>query len=239
MQNVTPILEQFFRSWNILLTKTSHNINQTMLSTAIKSIPKFDHRLAINQPMGNFFYDPWELNQTYKGTIWETIYNSLPMFKGEARFIQLESGTGYFSHADIDDRWHLNLTGNQSYLIDLETSHMHLLTTDGYWYFMDAGRIHSASNYGQIPRIQLVVRKLLSRGNIYSAVKVTITPAYEQFDYRYQFDNIISPWLNRANKQNVLDQFSYQDTLASFVIDRSVLEEFKSILTKEFDVRYG
>jgi hypothetical protein len=46
----------------------------------------------------------------------------------------------YTSHADIDDRWHLSLTAEQSYLIDLDNMQMHKIDIDGYWYDMDAGK---------------------------------------------------------------------------------------------------
>ena len=103
-----------------MLNKTNYSINPELLQNIIAYIDTESDRSAINQPTGNFFYDPWEIKPEFRDTIWETIYDSLPKAKGEARIIRLTSGEGYVAHADIDDRFHLNLIGNNAFLIDLE-----------------------------------------------------------------------------------------------------------------------
>jgi hypothetical protein len=150
----------------------------------------------------------------------------------------LEPGETYMSHADIDDRWHLNIEGTQSYLIDLSNKRMFELTADGIWYSMDAGRLHVASNFGQIPRIQLVVRKLLIHGRSANTTKVKIEPAYDQHDYRYTFDNIISPWLNRLNKYGAMNSFNFQDLAVEFNIANSVLSMLDEISKENFKITY-
>lgn len=202
-------------------------------------LPKIDVnftevKTSLNQPTGNFFYDPWEIKPEYKGTVWETLLNSLPEVHGEARVIVMQPGTTYMAHADIDDRWHLNLQGNDSYLIDLENLDMHLLETTGYWYCMDAGRIHTASNYGSIPRVQLVVRKLLTNSTNKGLTQVIIKPASKQYDYRFKFDNIVSPWLNRTNKNNKLADFSFNGEIVKFKV--AVTELSSLNLTKDFKI---
>lgn len=197
-----------------------------------------DRKMVINEPTGNFFYDPWVIKEKYKGSVWDTLISVLPPNTGEARIIVLEPGETYMSHADIDDRWHLNIEGTQSYLIDLSNKKMFELTTDGIWYDMDAGRLHVASNFGQIPRIQLVVRKLLIHGRSANTTKVKIEPAYDQHDYRYTFDNIISPWLNRLNKYGALNSFNFQDLAVEFNIADSVLPMIKEISKENFKITY-
>jgi hypothetical protein len=202
-------------------------------------IPKIDAdfndiKTALNQPTGNFFYDPWEIKPEYKGTVWERLLKTLPKQHGEARVIVMQPGTTYMSHSDIDNRWHLNLQGEQSYLLDLDNLDMHLLEKTGYWYYMDAGRIHAASNYGSIPRVQLVVRELLTNSTDDGLVEVTIKPASSQHDYRYKFDNFVSPWLNHANKNNKLADFSFDAEIVKFKVAVTELSSLK--LTKDFKI---
>lgn len=197
-------------------------------------IVAFEDKMILNQPTGNFFYDPWELKEEYKGTMWEKLLKTLPVEHGEARLIRLKHGTTYMAHADIDDRWHLSLQGNQSYLIDLDNKEMHLLEQDGYWYEMDAGRIHVATNFGSIDRLQLVVRKLLEPTSMPNLVEVTIKPSKPQHDYRYKFDNVVSPWLNRVNKRKSLADFSFEGDIVKF---KTVLTELSTLkLTEDFRI---
>ena len=190
-------------------------------------------KTTLNQPTGDFFYDPWEIKPEYKGTVWEKLLKSLPEPHGEARVIVMQPGTTYMAHADIDNRWHLNLQSEQAYLINLVSQDMHLLEKDGYWYYMDAGNIHTASNYGSIPRIQLVVRELLTATEIKELAQVTIKPAMPQYDYRYKFDNIISPWLNTANKDGVIKDFEVDGEVVKFKIP---ITELSLKLPKEFRI---
>lgn len=197
-----------------------------------------DRKMVVNEPTGNFFYDPWTVKEKYKGSVWDQLLSALPLNIGEARIIVLEPGETYMAHADIDDRWHLNIDGNQSYLIDLTDKKMFALTADGIWYAMDAGRLHVASNFGQVLRIQLVVRKLLMRCKLTNTIKVKIEPAYDQHDYRYTFDNIVSPWLNRLNKYGAMNNFKHQDLAVEFDIAESVLSMLDEISKENFKITY-
>ena len=158
----------------------------------VYDIGKFD----ISEQTGSFFYDPWQLKPEFLGTAWETIWNSLPDPKGQGRIIILESPSCYTSHADIDNRWHLNLCGDEAYLIDLEKEEMFKTVLDGKWYDMDAGVPHTAMNIGAEIRAQLVVRKLLPKNIINDPQHVRITGV--EGNIRYEFDKHLSPWLNRA-----------------------------------------
>ena len=193
-----------------------------------------DFKTTLNQPTGNFFYDPWEIKSEYKGTVWEKLLKSLLEKHGEARVIVMQPGTTYMAHADIDNRWHLSLQGEQSYLLDLENLDMHFLEQNGYWYYMDAGRLHSASNYGSIPRVQLVVRELLTATDNTDLIKVTIKPAAQQHDYRYKFDSVVSPWLNKANQNKIIKDFTVRDDVVSFKTSIAELSDLK--LTKDFKI---
>ena len=151
----------------------------------------------------------------------------------------MEPGESYMAHADIDNRWHLNLTGEQAYLIDLDNKVMHECVRDNRWAYMDASRIHAATNYGSIPRLQLVVREPLwcSRQPV-DLISITVEPAYEQHDIRYKFDKIFSPFLNRANQKYKLANFVLGTACLKFKLEQELLEEFKKLITPEFKVSY-
>ena len=193
-----------------------------------------EQKAVINQPTGNFFYDPWEIKEAYKNTMWAELLSTLPTSHGEARIIVMKPGTTYMAHSDIDDRWHLNLQGEESYLIDLDNLDMHKLEKDGHWYSMDAGKKHVASNFGPVDRIQIVVRKLLIETEDKNLVNVIINPTAEKFDYRFQFDKHVSPWLNRTNKKGLMKDFAHDGSSVSFKVVKEELEDLN--LTDDFEI---
>lgn len=208
-----------------MLVPTHYTISVAQLQEAVSSLPTIDSRLALNQPSGKFFTDPWEIKPEYQGTIWETILDSLKEPKGEARLIKLEQGVCYPSHADIDDRWHMSLTGNRSYLIDLENEQMYQTDDLGRWYSMNAGIRHSAANFGSGSRVQLVVRKLLNKPNITNPKQISITLKNIVGERRFIFDDVISPWLNQAYKLGIVSDFDGQDLKATMTIEESYISE--------------
>jgi len=206
---------------------------KTPYTVSIDDMPlleKGKHDLTV--PSGDFFYDPWVLLEEYKNTVWESILNSLPIDTGQARIIVMESPSCYTQHADIDDRYHLNLSGDQDYLIDLDNQQMHKLVKDGVWYEMDAGRLHTAISVGEHTRMQLVVRKLLTRNVLNNSVSVKITAVGS--NPRYSFDNTMSVWLNRASKNKTISNFKQSEASIYLDVEHSSLEELKSIVPKEF-----
>lgn len=221
-----------------MLSKTDHTVPLSLIEEALENLPSVDGKFCINEPIGNFFYDPWRIKDEFVGTVWETIYNSLPYNKGEARIIKLEGGECYISHADIDDRWHLNLSGIKCYLTDLDRLKMHALEQDGIWYSMDAGNRHTASNFGNRIRYQLVVRQLLIRHNFKNTLTITVKakPEVNSEDARFIFDDVISPWLNAANKLATITNFSFNNGTVSFETIPLVAEKFKELLPSEFEI---
>lgn len=221
-----------------MLTATTFSVDLANIKDALTQLPAEGNRTTLNKPTGNFFYDPWTIADEYKNTVWDTILNALPFAIGEARVIKLDPGTTYYCHADIDDRYHLNLQGNQSYLIDIDSQTMHKLQADGCWYSMDAGRLHSAVNFGEVYRYQLVVRKLLVHGNIKTPMKVKIERLTTGNDFRYQFDQHISPVLNKINKMQGMDNFSPSEHSAGLTIEEELLPILSAALTDNFRIRY-
>lgn len=222
-----------------MITKQLWQCPTGLIEQALKEHPVTSEAIVLNEPTGDFFYDKWKIKDLYKDTIWEQVLDSLPMSIGQARIIKLGSGESYMAHADIDNRWHLNLTGEQAYLIDLDNRVMHECTRDNRWAYMDASRIHAATNYGSIPRLQLVVREPLRNSQQpIDLVSISIEPAYEQHDFRYKFDKIFSPFLNHANQKYKLADFAHTTFSLTFKLERELLEEFKQLITPEFKVTY-
>lgn len=218
-----------------MLSSTAYYVDTLLLQEACNCLPMSDLKTTINQPTGNFFYDPWEIKDKFKDSVWQKILASIKDPVGEARIINLKPGTCYFSHADIDDRWHLSLLGDQSYLIDLDNQTMNKQIIDGRWYSMNAGLRHSAANFGQIDRYQLVVRKLLIRNLLKNSITVKVVEDKVRYDYRYIFDNEVSLWLNEASKSKKISNFSYDQRSVQFDIDEKFLDELLTIL-KNFKI---
>jgi hypothetical protein len=221
-----------------MINTTSWQCPKELIERALAECPIEGSRVALNIPTGDFFYDNWKIKDEFKGTAWEEVLDTLPYTIGEARVITLAPGESYMCHADIDNRWHLNLTGDQSYLIDLEEHRMFKQVQDSHWRYMFASKLHTASNYGSIPRLQLVVREPLKHSKFANLISVSIAPAYEQNDFRYKFDNIISPWLNQKNQSGELDAFANNGISVSFKIPEHLKEELMETITTNFKVSY-
>lgn len=220
-----------------MLTKLHYTVSKEVLQEAAEWIPQSDFKSTINAPTNRFFYDLWELKPEYVGTPLEKIYKSLPLVKGEARIIVLSPGQCYQCHSDIDDRYHLNIQGHESFLIDIDNLTMYETKTDGVWHEMNAGVRHTAANFGQVPRIQLVIRKLLLHNELLNPVKVKLTPArLDANDARFWFDQHVSIWLNYANKNNLIANFDYTPTHVGFDIEHFAIDDLKKVLNPEFEI---
>jgi len=220
-----------------MLSTTNYTTDPKLFQEACSQLPEAGMRTTINRPIGDFFYDSWVLKDEYKDTVWETLYNSLPVSKGEARIIILDPNQCYQRHADIDDRYHLNILGENCYLIDLVRDIMYPLEQDGIWYDMDASYLHTAANFGRRARIQLVVRKLLKKNRLVNPVDIAVTTTMTNADHaRHIFDNRVSPWLNQANKSGFISNFSHESVVVKFSIEKDKLDELHGVLPKEFQL---
>lgn len=219
-----------------MLAKTYYSITEDLLTQARENIPDVDFRLTLNKQTGNFFYDPWVIKDEYKNTVWDSILQTLPFQLGEARIIILDPNSCYTSHGDIDDRWHLNIIGERAFVVDLSNNKMYPQIPDRYWYTMNAGPVHSAVNFNNKSRVQLVVRHLLNKNELESPVSVKIVPNSNRTDMRFQFDQIISPWLNKANKRGIISDFVAHETSVSLKVHNKYLNELLEITPEYFKV---
>jgi len=222
----------------IMITPTKYTVVEDLLKSAYKCLPEIDFKFSLNKPVGDFFYDQWIIKDEFKDTIWEEILNSLPVEnKGEARLIKLDIGRCYTMHSDIDDRWHLSFDTNNSYLIDLESKQMHQ-PQPGIWYTMNAGLIHSAVNFGDAPRYQLVVRHLLPKCKLLDPVNLTLQIHNAPYNFRFILDNCISPKLNKMCKDKKISNFNpISDKCIKLTIERSSLPELNiAIASTNIDI---
>lgn len=214
-----------------MIYTTEHFVSKELLDSAYRSLPNVEFKFSLNEPTGDFFYDSWKIKEQFKDTVWEEILNSLLVSSiGEARLINLDIERCYTMHADIDDRWHLSFNYNNSYLIDLTNKKMHQ-PIPGIWYSMDAGILHSAVNFGDSARYQLVVRKLLTRCNLNEPIKVIIQLDSTPANYRYVLDRYISPKLNVLCKNKKLSDFkSNTDRRIEFIIEKTSIPELDAAI---------
>jgi hypothetical protein len=217
-----------------MITNTIYSVSNSELEYLQSICERDTHRLTLNEPTGDFFYDRWNVKDEYLGTPIATLLDKLP-FCGEARIIKQESGTCYFAHSDIDDRYHVNISGDCAALIDIDSNMNYFLHPDGKVYLMDAGKTHSAANFGEHTRFQLVVRMLLRKNSLLDVEKVLITPGGT--NPRFTFDKVMSPWLNWANKKSIINNFKQTQRGVTFEVERYYMDELKSIIPKEFGFR--
>lgn len=221
-----------------MLTKTNYTVDPFLIQEAIKSISLTNFKTTINEPTGNFFYDPWKVKTELMGSVWDHLLSTIKEPIGEARIIVLKPQMSYHAHADIDNRWHLNIQGEFSYLADLDFEKLHKLKTDRTWYLMDAGRLHTASNFGRFDRVQLVVRKNLIRSTLDNLVHVKLLSNIPTLDdSRFTFDNRISSFLNRADKAGQLNNFSHSPTCVEFDMDSTLIKDLEFVCGEDFKVQ--
>lgn len=219
-----------------MLRQTNYTVPADILQEAIASSNTDEFKFSLNQPTGDFFYDPWEIKPELNNTVWKGLLDTLPFPKGEARIITLKPGTNYYCHADADDRWHLNLKAEHAFICDIDKHKMYELSPDGIWYTMNAGPKHSAVNFGNVDRIQLVVRQLLTRHTLDNPVKIKIVVKEQAIDFRYQFDNAISTWLNFAQKNKLITDFKFVNNEVSFDLEQKALDSLKKLLPNIFEI---
>lgn len=217
----------------VMIEKINISVSEQLINDALKLLPSFDFRITINQPTGNFYYDPWVIKDQFRNTIWETLLDTLPFPHGEARLVNLLPKETYKCHSDIDDRWHLALTNEKSYLIDLESETMYSCRI-GEWYSMNAGILHTAANFGNTDRFHLLVRKLLTRPVLKDPVEYTIQANIQnRVPHRYIFDQLYGPLLNRLNKEEKLENFVRNLTHVTFKTEKDVvIPEHKDFIIK-------
>ena len=224
-----------------MLQKLDTKTDSKILFDLVKHLP--EGKNVLNQPTGNFFYDAWEVLPEYKGTAIEDLFKQLPDH-GEARVIVMKPGESYSAHADIDDRYHITLDAEQSFLHDIENEMMYATKPDNTVYLMNAGLLHSASNYGYKNRYQLVIRKRLKNNKeIYDPRQVLMSVKNPAYNMRYLFDSSFSRMLNRFVKEGKVNNFArINETTVKFLCENDSINEIlrmQKICGFDIDIVYG
>ena len=115
------------------------------------------HKQDINHCEGNFFYDAWQLKPEFDTPVMQDLMLKLGPV-GQAKIIVVPPGSCYQAHADVEDRYHITLQADHSYLIDLESHVMYPTLQDDWCYIMNTQRLHTAANFGYQDRCQLVIQ---------------------------------------------------------------------------------
>lgn len=197
-------------------------------------------KLDINSPTNNFFYDPWQLKSEFATPKIIQLFDQLGPI-GQAKIVIIKPGQSYMAHADVEDRYHITLQSDQSYLIDLKHNQMYATQVNNKCYLMNTDRIHTAANFGYKDRIQLVIRKLLIHHPLKNSCHVHIKPAVldEPFNQRRLFDEHILCWLNLANKRRIIDNFNPmgEDVELQFDLEQHYVPELQQQIAQcGFDI---
>ena len=224
-----------------MLTKTNIKTSSKEIYDLVKHLP--EGKNTLNEPTGKFFYDPWQLKSEWQGTALDDLLKQIPDH-GEVRVIVLKPGESYFAHADIDDRYHLTLDAEQSYLIDIENEKMYPTIPDDTVYLMNTGVLHTASNYGYKNRYQLVIRKRLDSTNeLYESVPVMMSVKDPVYNLRYLFDSSFSRLLNRLEKEECISNFDrINETTIKFALEKENITELlkmQQVCGFKIDILYG
>jgi hypothetical protein len=82
-----------------------------------------------------------------------------------------------------------------------------------------------------------VVRKLLTKGDIKNSQTVLIQKSKDIPNFRYVFDDVFSPWLNKMDKEGKLDNFQMlSDDRVSFTIDKDHIADLIATCPAEFKI---
>jgi hypothetical protein len=223
-----------------MLEKLDIKVDSQKLFDLVKHLPESKNQL--NTPTGDFFYDAWTVLPEYKDTAIEELLKQLPDH-GEARVIVLKPGESYSAHADIDDRYHVTLDAEHSFLHDIENEKMYATKADNTMYLMNAGVLHTASNYGYKNRYQLVIRKLLNKSDLYHPVNVFMTVQKPVYNMRYLFDSSFSTMLNRFVKEGKIDNFTrINETTVKYLCEKGSINEILQMQKEcgfDIDIVYG
>jgi len=224
-----------------MLEKLDTKTDSKKLYELLKHLP--EGKNVLNKPTGNFFYDPWEIVPEYKDTVLDELLQQLPDH-GEARLIVMKPGESYSAHADIDDRYHVTLDAEHSYLHDIENEVMFPNQADDCVYLMNTGLLHSASNYGYKNRYQLVIRKRLKNNSMMKDPRqVLMTVKNPVYNMRYLFDSSFSRLLNRFVKEGKVNNFArINETTVKYLCENENITEIlrmQQICGFDIDIVYG
>lgn len=191
-----------------MLTTTNKKFPIEPLIEQVKNLGDFGKSLLLNDCQGKLLSGPYvtkpEFQNTPLGDVLAEIENP-----GEARLLRLTPSETYSAHADPDDRFHVAIITNPyAYLLDFTNEKFYHLPADGSLWYMDAGVVHIAANFGPRDRIHL---------NIRIPLPAFVSPGYSlkliggDYDWKQESYIEIMTFFNRAIKLNQITGFEKVD----------------------------
>jgi hypothetical protein len=187
-----------------MLTNINKKFPIEPLVEQVKSLGDFGKSLLLNDCTGKLLSGPFvtkpEFQNTPLGDVLASIENP-----GEARLLRLTPSETYSAHADPDDRYHVAIVTNPfAYLLDFTNEKFYHIPADGSLWYMDAGVVHIAANFGPRDRIHLNIRIPLPAFN---------SPGYSlklsggDYDWKQESYIEIMTFFNRAIKLGQITGF--------------------------------
>lgn len=104
----------------------------------------------------DFLFFNSELKDNYIHEVYQNLQKSVPWKIGRVRIMRLEPKRCYSFHSDMDYRLHIAIDTNpQCFLMFFSGNFVHI-PADGYMYFANTLKPHSAMNGGHKDRLHLV-----------------------------------------------------------------------------------
>ena len=220
-----------------MFTATPHQVNSAELLEIFRSVQlqQDQHddmfKLDLNLPTGNFYYDPWQLKPQYEHTEVARVLDLLAPV-GQVKIVSIPPGQCYLAHSDVEDRYHVTLQSEHSYVLDITQQQSYECRVDNRVYLMNTAQLHTVMNAGYVPRIQLVIRRLLTRHTLQDPIHIHIEATEAPHNLRQQWDNHILVWCNLAHKQGIMTDFDPMNSEArvQFRMESDHLDSLRSVL---------
>ena len=220
-----------------MFTATPHRVNSSELLELFRTVQlqQDQHddmfKLDLNQPTGNFYYDPWQLKPEYEHTaVAQLLHQLAPV--GQVKIVSIPPGQCYLAHSDVEDRYHVTLQSEHSYVLDITHQQVYECRVDDRVYHTNTAQLHTVMNAGYVPRIQLVIRELLTRHQLVNPVRIHIQATQAPHNLRQQWDNHILVWCNLAHKQGIITDFDPMNSEAQvqFHMESDHLDSLRAVL---------
>jgi hypothetical protein len=214
------------------------NIGKTFpiepLVEQVKTLGDFGKSLLLNDCKGKLLSGPYETKPEFQNTPLGDVLAAIDN-PGEARLLRLTPSETYSAHADPDDRYHVAIITNPfAYLLDFTNEKFYHIPADGGLWYMDAGVVHIAANFGPRDRIHLNIRIPLPE---FKSPGYSLKLSGGDYDWKQESYIEIMTFFNRAIKAGEITGFEKVNDKEVLLncIDVEILEPFiKKLESKGF-----
>jgi len=187
-----------------MLTNFNKKFPIEPLIEQVNSLGDFGKSLLLNDCKGKLLSGPYETKPEFQNTPLGDVLASIDN-PGEARLLRLTPSETYSAHADPDDRFHVAIITNPfAYLLDFTNEKFYHLPADGSLWYMDAGVVHIAANFGPRDRIHLNIRIPLPG---FTSPGYSLKLSGGDYDWKQESYIEIMTFFNRAIKSGNITGF--------------------------------